>query len=529
LAGIAFAKAGKFKNKLKFMNSGGMDMENKTLKQIIQNLQYKEIIGSPEIAVLDITNDSRMVKTGSVFIAVPGYSVDGHQFITRAVKAGAAAVVVQFPMEGVSVPQIIVDNTRKAQATMACEFYDHPSHDLKIIGVTGTNGKTTSTFMIDSILKAAKLHTGLMGTLYNKVNGTILPTANTTPDSIVCQSLLRKMNLAGATHVSMEVSSHAMVMHRVDETKFTVGAITNFSPDHLDLHKNMDEYMQAKKSFFKILPPNGFAVVNLDDPGCKKISDSTPAKVLYYSLLDRRADIYMSDYRRRGSGAVVAVKVNSDKLPLESKEIFFYLAIPGRHNISNALLAASTGLVLGIDSPVIAKGLGLFRGIYRRFETIYNGKYRVIDDATHNPANMDAVFHAIEAESSNGLSVVYAIRGNRGVIINRSIAETLSFWAKRIKPVRLVITRCEDTASPLDHVKPEEEQVFRKELAGLNVDIQYKDTLRQAVSTALETVDSGETLLLMGAHPMDDVSTMFSELAGVKTTTLPRPPRFGLH
>jgi len=501
----------------------------KTLADLLEHLEYEILTGSPALPISALTNDSRQVKPGSVFLAIPGYSVDGHCYVPEAVKAGAAAVVVQHPEPGIPVPQIVVRDTRRAQAALAAEFYNHPSRELNLIGVTGTNGKTTSTFMIDAILQAAGLRTGLMGTLYNKNNGKILPTVNTTPDSILVQRLLREMAAAGVSHVSMEVSSHAMVMHRVGGTYFAVGAITNFSPDHMDLHRDMKEYLGAKKSFFDMLPESSYAIVNLDDPGCCRIAADTKATTLYYSLTNPKADLYLAKAQRRGSGTVVNAKINTPNVPTSAPEIYYYLGVSGEHNIANSLLAVLTALITGLDIPVIAKGLGGFRGIFRRCEVIYNGSYKVIDDATHNPANMEAVFQAVSAENPAGLSIVYAIRGSRGVEVNRSIAATLRRWTRSVKPAHLVITRCSDTAGPLDQVKPEEEQAVRAELEGLDTDIHFTETLRQAVSYAINNIDRGETLLLMGAHPMDNVSELFSELAGVKTTTLPRPPRFGVH
>lgn len=501
-------------------------MAEKTLKTLLSKVKIKSLIGSPAVPIADLTNDSRRVRPGSVFIAVPGYSLDGHRFIRDAVEAGASAVIAQYPTENISVPQVLVENVRATQAAMAAEFFEHPSKALKIIGVTGTNGKTTSTFMIESILRAATLRTGLVGTLYNMSDGKIMPTINTTPDSIVFQRLLREMVDNGVSHVSMEVSSHAMVMHRVDQTLFRAGAITNFSPDHLDLHRDMEDYLLAKKRFFDILPTDSFAIVNMDNPDCRRIAETTRARAIYYSLTNPDADVFLVFSQIRGTGTVVNVRIKSE---LHTSELYYYLGVRGRHNIANSLLAASTCLAMGIDPACIAKGLGAFRGIFRRCEVIYNGRFKVIDDATHNPANMEAVFRAVYAEKPARISVVYAIRGNRGVKINRSIADTLSFWAQRINPVRLVITNCSDTSSQLDRVKPEEEEIFQSALADLNLDIHFTDTLRQAVSTALETVKQGDLLLLMGAHPMDNVSDLFAELAGVEITTLPRPPRFGVH
>lgn len=502
-------------------------MPQMTLDRLLHTIAYSGV-ASPQ-PVLDLTNDSRHVKPGAVFIAVPGYKTDGHQYIPAAVKAGAIAVVAQRHTPGISVPQIIVKNTRQAGAKLAAEFYGHPSRELKLTGITGTNGKTTSTFMLEAIFQAAGLNTGLLGTLYNKVKEIILPTANTTPDSILCQRLLRDMVDAGVTHASMEVSSHAMVMHRVDCTKFTVGAITNFSPDHLDLHQSMAEYKAAKKRFFDMLPADSFAIVNLDDPNCEKIAAGTAARRLRYSLVNPKAEVFLADYQPRDPGGVATIKINADDIPMHPEQISFSIRLPGRHNLANALLALTAALALGIDAAAVSTGLGNYQGIFRRFEVIYKDEYKVIDDAAHNPSNLDAVFKAIMSENPPGVSVVYAIRGSRGVRINQAIAETLAHWAKKIKPQRLIITNCTDTASPLDTVLPQEEEVFRAELADLDADVHFKDTLRQAVSLAIEGMDSGETLLLLGAHPMDEVAGLFSELAGVKITTRPRPPHFGIH
>lgn len=495
-----------------------------TLEQLLQAIDFHLVSQQP---VLDVTNNSRHVRPGAVFIAVPGYKVDGHKYIPQAVKAGAIAVIAQDFTPGLSVPQIIVGNTREAQAKLAAEFYRHPSEELKITGITGTNGKTTCTFMLDSIFQAAGLNTGLIGTLYNKVRELTLPTANTTPDSILGQRLLRDMVEADVSHVSMEVSSHAMVMNRVDCTRFTVGAITNLGPDHLDLHQSMAEYEAAKTGFFAMLPAKAYAVVNYDDHRCRRIAASTAATTLTYSLTNPNSDLFLSEYRGMQNGGALTVKINQYRIPQSPPEISFILKPPGRHNQANALLAVTAALALGIDATAISTGLGNYRGIFRRCEVIYNGEYKVIDDAAHNPSNIDAVFTAILAENPPGISVVFAIRGSRGVKINQAIASTLAYWAKIIGPRPLIITSCTDTAGPLDTVLPQEEEVFRTELAALDSEVIFVDTLQQAVSLAIEGMDFGGTLLLLGAHPMDEVADLFSQLAGVQTTTSPRPPPFG--
>lgn len=494
------------------------------LGPLLQAIGYRLTSSQP---VLDLTNDSRQVRPGSLFFAVPGFRADGHDFIPAAVQAGAIGVVAQRPHPGLPVPLIQVKNTRKAQAILAAEFYGWPSRELKLAGITGTNGKTSCTFMLEEIFRAAGLCTGLMGTLYNKVKDIVLPTANTSPDSILCQRLLREMVKVGATHASMEVSSHAMVMNRADCLAFAVGAITNFSPDHLDFHGGVANYAEAKKRFFQLLPPESFAVVNLDDKGCVEITAATRARRLGYSLRDPGAHIALAAYRPRDFGGAVTIRVNSPDLPGSPRTIDFTLELPGRHNLANALLAAGTALALGVDADAVAAGLSQYKGIFRRFEVIYQGEFRVIDDAAHNPSNLDAVFHALAEENPAAVAVVYAIRGSRGVEINRANAATLARWANRLNLCPLIVTNCSDTAAPQDRVLPPEEEAFAAALAGLGDQVLFTDTLRQGVRLAIESLEPGKTLLLLGAHPMDDVSGLFAELAGVETTVRPRPPHFG--
>lgn len=497
-----------------------------TLDKLIRALGSREV--ALPLPVLDITNDSRQVKPGSLFIAVPGFRTDGHQFIPAAVKAGAMAIVAQRRLPGLPVPQFIVKDTRRFQGRLAAEFYSHPSRQLKLCGITGTNGKTTCTFMLEAIFQAAGLSTGLLGTLYNKVKDIIFPTANTSPDSILCQRLLREMVDVGVSHASMEVSSHATVLHRIAGINFSLGAITNFSPDHLDLHQSMAQYAQAKAAFFRQLSPKGYAIINQDDPGCLRIAAATPARPLYYSLTNPGADVTLAGFQARRPGGIARVKINPTRFPGQPHEFPFSLALPGRHNLANALLVATAALALGIDATAVTRGLSNYRGIFRRYEVIYDGRYRVIDDAAHNPANLEAVFQAVIAEEPAEPAIVYAIRGSRGSRINRANAATLAYWAEKLNPRPLVITNCTDTAAPQDAVQPEEEEAFRAVFSGLATEVYFTDTLRQALSLALGSMTSGRTLLLLGAHPMDEVAPLFARLAGVETTVHPRPPRFGL-
>lgn len=497
-------------------------MSSISLHKLLRTVGYNQI-DSPQ-PVLDLTNDSRQVKPGTIFIAIKGYEKDGHDYIIPAYKAGAIAIVAQKYTPNLTIPQIIVTNTRQFQARLAAEFFRHPSRELKLVGITGTNGKTSCTFMLEAIYKAAGYSTGLIGTLYNKIGEKILPTSNTSPDSILCQRLLRDMVNKGITHASMEVSSHAMVMNRVDYISFALGAITNFSADHLDLHKNITEYAQAKKSFFQMLPQNSWAIVNLDDPGCLDIAAYTPPPRLSYSLTDPTANVVMVSTSPTLKSNLITVRAT---LPDQNtKKLSFLFHPPGKHNLANVLLAITAALALGIETKAIEIGLESYRGIFRRLEVIYQDEYTVIDDAAHNPSNIDAVFKAVVQQKPQGISAVYAIRGNRGMKINAAIAQTLANWEK-IVPLRpLIITNCKDTAGPQDRVLPDEEMIFRTTLANVE-EVYFIPSLHQAVAAAIDKTKPGMTLLLMGAHPMDEVASIFAKQAGVSITTHPRPPPFG--
>lgn len=505
-------------------------MIKKSLATLILDLDTIDIIGSIDVEIKGIVNDSREVKPGYLFVAIKGYSHDGHSFVAQAVRAGAIALVTEKHLPNIPVTQVVVNDARVAQAFLACGFYGHPSRRLKIIGVTGTNGKTTTTFMIDSILQAAGKRTAVMGTLYVKVGDEIRATKNTTPDSLVCQSLLGEIVKQNIEYVTMEVSSHAMVMHRVLGMAFAVGALTNIGTDHLDLHQTMEGYIKSKQAFLHMIPKLGHVVVNMDDEKAKSVYQGSQAMLIGYAIESPDAHVCW----RGMEDEVALVEIKKPFYNLAGRRIStgmlrFKFRVPGRHNMYNALLAIAASLALGIDVRHVEEGLSAYRGIFRRYEVIYQGDIRVIDDATHNPHNLEAVLNTVKGENPQGVVLVYAIRGNRGLDINQALAHTLRHWYHRIKFKKLIITNCQDTAGPLDRVLPQEESIFRQALDKLSSsDVAFVPHLRNAVREAIKVAKTGDTLLLCGAHPMDNVSQLFSEEYGEELSILPRPPAFGV-
>jgi len=256
----------------------------RNLSQLIENLELEQVTGDINITINGLSNDSRQIRPGNLFIAIKGYRADGHSFIGEAIKKGAKAVISQQPFPNSPVPIIQVKNSRHAQALIAAEFFDYPSQKLKLVGITGTNGKSTSTFMINNILEVAGFRTGLLGTVYYKIGKATYPSLHTTPDSIELQSFLAEMVKQQISHAIVEVSSHGIALDRVTDIEFQVGGITNITFDHLELHQNMQEYIQTKGRFFALLPKESTAIFNGDDPLSLELSSHTSGQLVTYGI-----------------------------------------------------------------------------------------------------------------------------------------------------------------------------------------------------------------------------------------------------
>ena len=341
--------------------------------------------------VLDITHDSRNVRPGSLFVAVRGFHSDGHQFIPQAVQRGAVAIVAEgshskaFSRE---TPLITVDDSRSALALLATLFYGHPSQKLSLVGITGTNGKTTTTYLIKSIIEAAGRKAGLIGTIDYRVGNKVYPAPNTTPESLDLQHLLAEMVGLGVDFCVMEVSSHALALGRTVGCEFAVAGFTNLTQDHLDFHENMDAYFRAKLLLFAGLSPDASAVINIDDERAPEIIGATRAKVLTTGFSER-ADIRPSGSIGHGiRGLSFSVTTPSGTISLDSPLV-------GSHNVYNILSAIGIGTALGFDGDVIARGISAVQAVPGRMEKVDEGQsFGVVVDYAHTE---DALFRLLEA------------------------------------------------------------------------------------------------------------------------------------
>ena len=316
------------------------------------------IIGS-DCDISRIEYDSRKLTGGELFCCIRGTFKDGHEFAESAVARGAAALLVERELP-LSVPQIIVKNTRHAMAELAIEFYGHPLDGIPVIGITGTNGKTTTTYMIKAIAEKAGYKVGLIGTIRNLIGDRIIPTDRTTPESVELQRVFRLMRDEGVQLIVMEVSSHALDQDRVHGIEYLIGGFTNLTQDHLDYHKTFENYLAAKKIMFT---RSKFAVMNADDSHSAELLRGINIPSITYGIRCEKADVRAADIE------ICARNIEFEMLtPNGNKQI--NVSIPGLFNVFNAMLAASVCMKLGIDLDTIAEGLKSVKGVSGRMESL---------------------------------------------------------------------------------------------------------------------------------------------------------------
>lgn len=358
-----------------------------TLQDILYKVHLQSVNGSTALQVKDIQIDSRKVNEGSVFVAIRGVQSDGHQFIDKAVASGAIAVVCEaFPVqlqEGVTYLQ--VQNTHEAVAYMAHQFYNEPSRKMKLVGVTGTNGKTTIATVLYKLFTELGYTCGLVSTVQNHIGKEIVPSTHTTPDAISLNALLHQMVEAGCTHVFMECSSHAIHQHRITGLHFAGALFSNITHDHLDYHKTFDEYIRVKKSFFDNLSSDAFAISNLDDKRGTVMLQNTPARKYYYSL-QSMADIKGKILENALTGLVMRVN---------DKEVHFRLI--GEFNAYNLLAVYGAAINLDQNSEEVLRVLSMLDGAEGRFDYIISQKKVIgIIDYAHTPDALENVLSTIK-------------------------------------------------------------------------------------------------------------------------------------
>lgn len=387
-------------------------MDLTTLLNSIKVIQVAGEISRSQIT--GIFHDSRKVIKNSVFVAVKGYKTDGHQFITDAISKGATAIVLEddnvIPDDAITkqnAAKILVSNSRTALADLSNFYFDEPSKRIKLIGVTGTNGKTTTTFFIKSVLEFSGYKTGLIGTIKNLIGDKELVSSLTTPESNELNQLLSDMINEGCSHAVMEVSSHSLQLKRVHRIYFSCAVFTNLTQEHLDFHYNMDNYFNAKKILFDCLDASAFAVYNIDDEyGCRIVSNSKAQKYSFGTSLSADYKIGDVNYDLSGTRFKIFHKNNEYKIST---------SLVGEFNAYNACCAFIVGDLMGIDKDKIVQGISNTKQVPGRFEVVGTGNKKVIVDYSHTPDSLEKALSAIRKIVGNTKPVytVFGCGGNR--------------------------------------------------------------------------------------------------------------------
>lgn len=373
-----------------------------TLRELLNGIKYNTEL-SLDVEISDITADSRKVVPGSVFVCVSGTKVDAHTFAAAAKEAGAVAVIGEKLLEDGSV-DVTVENCRKAYAAACANFYGRPQKRMKLVGVTGTNGKTTTSVFIRNILEYAGYKTGLIGTISNFIGGEEIEANYTTPEAKEFYSLLRRMADEGVEYVVSEVSSHALDQCRVEGCIFDVGVFTNLTQDHLDYHGTMEAYAEAKAKLFKI---SRVSVVNLDDPAGEMMADAAEGECMTYSVDSDDADITAKNVSLKPTGV-------SFELVTRGKIARISAATPGMFNVYNSLAAASAAYALGIPLETVKEALARSSGVKGRLEVVpTDTDYTVIIDYAHTPDGVENILRAVRDFATGRVICLFGCGGDR--------------------------------------------------------------------------------------------------------------------
>lgn len=374
------------------------------LKELLEGISVLEMTADPELEIPQIVYDSRKVTPGCLFVAISGFASDGNRFIPMAMEKGAVAVVTAIKPEG-EVPHVLVASDRLALAMLGCNFYGHPAKSMTMIGVTGTNGKTSTTLLLKQVLeKTLGAKVGLIGTMANMVGDEVIPTERTTPESFELHGLFARMRDAGCTHVVMEVSSHAVTLERIGGTHFDVAAFTNLTEDHLDFHKTMDAYCDAKAELFRRCDK---AVVNQDDAYAERILAAADCPVLTTSLQEKTG-LYAENAELHAEGVRFTAVLGQQRARVN-------LPIPGKFTVYNALTVLGIAAQLGISLEDCAGALASAEGVKGRVEVVPTPgmPYSVLIDYAHTPDGLENVLSAVRGFCKGRLISVFGCGGDR--------------------------------------------------------------------------------------------------------------------
>jgi UDP-N-acetylmuramoyl-L-alanyl-D-glutamate--2,6-diaminopimelate ligase len=464
--------------------------------------------GPDDVRVTGLAYDNRLVEPGFAFFCVPGFTRDGHDFAPDAVARGAAALVVARPL-GLGVPEVVVDDVRSAMAVAAARFHGDPTARLRVVGVTGTNGKTTTAFLVRSLLEAAGVRCGLLGTVTSVIGGVEHPVVRTTPEAIDLQRTFAEMLESGDQACAMEISSHALELRRADGIHVAAAVFTNLTQDHLDFHPDMEAYFQAKRRLFAS-PLTSVRIANAGDAYGRRIAAEFPAAITF--ALDRDADYRAADVRSSFTGSRFRALTPDGEFDVA-------IGLPGRFNVLNALGAWAAARALGVEAGAIAAALPDAGRVPGRFEPVEEGQpFAVLVDYSHTPDSLENALRAARELATNRVLTVFGAGGDR----DRGKRPLMGAIAAREADIAVVTSDNPRSEDP--------EAIIEEILAGIDdrSGVEADADRRAAIARAVSLAEPGDVLVIAGKgheqgqefaggrkEPFDDVSVAREALRAV--------------
>ena len=497
------------------------------LAELLRDVPVLDVIGSTEIAIAEVRDDSRAVAAGDLFVAIPGLTVDGHHYLAAAAEQGAVAVVVERAEDAAAFPgtRVVVASSARALALIASRRFGDPARAMKLIGVTGTNGKTTTTHLVESMLLAAGKRPGILGTIHYRYPGASVAAPFTTPTPLELHRVLAEMRAAGVTHVVLEASSHALALGRLDGLEFRVGAFTNLTQDHLDFHGDMERYFAAKALLLRrhLAPGEGVGVVLVDGEYGRRMASQVAGERLIVSLEQESADIHAIASRATIDGLEATLASPLGLLRLRSRLL-------GNYNLANLAVAAGIGVALGLDIGAIERGLSELPGVPGRFERVVTPpgpgdgvpapEFAVLVDYAHTHDALENVLAALRPLTTGRLVCVFGCGGDRdktkrprmGHVVARDadIAIVTSDNPRTEDPaaiLAMILAGVAETGAP-----PLDEAALASARRGVYVEADR----RRAIAAAVAAARPGDVVLIAGKghedyqiigktrHPFDD-------------------------
>jgi UDP-N-acetylmuramoyl-L-alanyl-D-glutamate--2,6-diaminopimelate ligase len=439
------------------------------LERLIAALAPTAVVQRAPVRILELAFDVRDVTPGVLFFCVPGARADGHDFAAEAIRRGAVALAVERPLE-LPVPQLVVANARAAMAVAADVFFGRPTEELTVAGVTGTNGKTTTAFLLHSILHAAGLRPGLLGTIESRVGGVSRPVVRTTPEAIHLQRLFREMLDAGDGSCAIEASSHASAQHRLDLVRFSALVFTNLTQDHLDFHGTMERYYDAKRRLFEGVP----SAVNVGDPWGRRLAEELGAALTFGFAEDAEVRPERLEISRDGASFDAA------GIPLRTR-------LRGRFNVENVLGAVAAGRLLGLADDAIARGVELLEGVPGRFEAVDEGQpFTVLVDYAHTPDSLERVLAEARRLGEGRVLCVFGCGGDR----DREKRPLMGAVAEAAADLAIVTSDNPRSEDP--------ETIIGEVLEGGRGGLEVEPDRRTAIEMAIGSAREGDVVVIAG-------------------------------